>query len=276
MRYKKPKSKFFKNNKAKKPVAPKPNPTIEELNKKGIRLNKYVSNAGVCSRRKADELIANGEVTVNGEVVLAMGHKVQAGDVVMYDNKKIVPNNKIYLLLNKPKNIITTTHDPQGRKTVIDIVKSVTTDRLYPVGRLDRNTTGLLILTNDGELSQRLAHPRYMIPKLYHAVLDKPLTKRDLGKIRAGLTLEDGPVEVDEVAYVKTATTKKEVGISLHLGRNRIVRRIFQHLGYEVLKLDRVMYADLTKKDLPRGKWRNLTDKELVYLKHFNAKNLNR
>ncbi|PSJ72387.1 rRNA pseudouridine synthase [Sphingobacteriales bacterium UPWRP_1] len=242
----------------------------EELETKGMRLNKYVAAAGVCSRRHADELIAAGEITVNGEVITAMGHKVFAKDVVKYNNKLLSPSPKVYVLLNKPKNIITTAHDPEGRPTVIDLVKNATNERLYPVGRLDRNTTGLLLLTNDGELAQQLAHPSSEIPKIYYVILNKPLAKEDLDHIAAGVMLEDGLAQVDEIAYV-SPIDRSELGVNLHSGKNRVVRRIFERLGYEVEKLDRVMYANLNKKDLPRGRWRYLSPREVRELRQFIA-----
>jgi len=234
----------------------------------GIRLNKYVANAGVCSRRKADEYIADGLVKVNGEVITAMGYKVQRSDVVEYKGKKLVPEKFVYVLLNKPKDFITTSDDPQGRRTVMNLIAKASDNRLYPVGRLDRNTTGLLLLTNDGELAQKLTHPKFNVNKTYHVLLDKPCTKNDIIKIGEGLTLEDGFAPVDKVYFMEGAS-KKEVAIEIHLGRNRIVRRIFESLGYEVVKLDRVVYAGLTKKDVPRGKWRYLRDREVRMLKYF-------
>ncbi len=242
----------------------------EELRSSGMRLNKYVASAGISSRRHADELIAAGKITVNEEVIVAMGHKVFEKDIVKYNGKVLNPAPLVYVLLNKPKNIITTARDPEGRPTVIDLVKNATTERLYPVGRLDRNTTGLLLLTNDGELAQQLAHPSSEVPKIYYAILDRPLLKQDLEKISKGVLLEDGLATVDEIAYVN-ADDRSEVGISLHSGRNRVVRRIFEHIGYEVEKLDRVMYANLSKKDLPRGRWRMLAPKEVMGLKGFKA-----
>ena len=234
----------------------------------GIRLNKYLSLSGLCARRKADEFISSGQVMVNGTVVSAMGFRVQHGDVVTYKGSTIRPVKKVYVLLNKPKNILTTTDDPEGRKTVMDLVVDASPDRLYPVGRLDRNTTGLILLTNDGDLAQKMAHPSYEIRKLYHVQLDKHLTKQDMQGIASGVTLEDGLAEVDDIDYLEEGD-KTAVGVLLHSGRNRVVRRIFAHLGYEVIKLDRVMYGSLTKKDIPRGKWRFLTDQEVIWLKHF-------
>jgi 23S rRNA pseudouridine2605 synthase len=202
---------------------------------------------------------------VNEEVVFEMGYKVQPGDVVKFDNKILNPEKKVYVLLNKPKDFITTTADEMNRKTVMDLVKKASNERLYPVGRLDRNTTGLLLLTNDGELAQKLSHPSGNVRKIYHVFLDKELTEDHLKQIREGLTLEDGKAVPDEVEYPNDED-HKEVGIELHIGKNRIVRRIFEHLGYEVVKLDRVVYAGLTKKDLPRGKWRFLSEREIMFL----------
>jgi len=239
------------------------------LPKDGIRLNKYVANAGICSRRKADEHIANGMVKVNKAVVLEMGYKVQHNDKVYFNNKLITRNTKpVYVLLNKPKDFITTTKDEKGRRTVMGLVEKATKERIFPVGRLDRNTTGLLLLTNDGDLANRLAHPSSNVKKLYYVELDKPLQHGQLQKIKKGIVLEDGPVAVDAVDFVKNKP-KTHIGIELHIGRNRIVRRIFEHFEYKVKKLDRVMYAGLTKKDLPRGRWRYLTKAELIHLKHF-------
>lgn len=230
-----------------------------------IRLNKYIANAGICSRREADTFIAAGNVTVNGKPVTEMGYKVKKTDDVRFDGRKLNPEKKEYVLLNKPKNFITTTRDEKGRRTVMELVSSASNNRLYPVGRLDRNTTGLLLFTNDGDLAKKLTHPKHGVRKIYHVHLDKNVSVADLRKIREGLELEDGKIEVDEVDYV-TGASKKEVGIEIHSGRNRIVRRIFEHLGYEVSKLDRVVFAGLTKKDLPRGHWRFLTEQEVVNL----------
>ncbi|MEQ9439077.1 MAG: pseudouridine synthase [Cyclobacteriaceae bacterium] len=235
-----------------------------------IRLNRYIANAGVCSRREADKLIESGQVSVNGKVVTELGTKVALSDRVKYQGKVLNPEKLVYVLLNKPKDFITTTNDPQDRKTVMKLVANATEERIYPVGRLDRNTTGLLLLTNDGELAERLTHPSYNVQKLYQVDLEKPITDEDFLKIEAGLTLEDGPAQVDEIGLVDSSRTS--LGVSLHIGRNRIVRRIFEHLGYEVVRLDRVMYAGLTKKDLPRGKWRYLSKSELIKLKHLGRK----
>ena len=228
-------------------------------------MNRFIANAGVCSRREADTFIKAGNVTVNGKVITEMGHKVKRTDDVRFDGRKLNPEKKEYVLLNKPKNFITTTSDEKGRRTVMELVSSASKNRLYPVGRLDRNTTGLLLFTNDGDLAKKLTHPKPGVRKISHVHLDQNLKIADLRKIREGLQLEDGKIEVDEVDYVKGAT-KKEVGIEIHSGRNRIVRRIFEHLGYTVTKLDRVVFAGLTKKDLPRGHWRHLTQQEVINL----------
>lgn len=233
-------------------------------------LNKYIAHSGLCSRRKAVDFVKEGKVTVNGVVVTEPATKIMPNDEVAISNKKInIQKNLVYILLNKPKGYITTTDDPEGRKTVMELIQDATTDeRVYPVGRLDRNTSGLLLLTNDGELAQKLAHPKFNIRKIYHVGLDKPVTKADFDQIVAGVTLEDGVAVVDALGYVET-NDRKEVGIEIHSGKNRIVRRIFEHLGYEVEKLDRVTYAGLTKKNVNRGKWRFLSEKEVILLKHF-------
>jgi len=244
----------------------KDEPVAEET-----RLNKFISNAGVCSRRQADEYIRAGYVTVNDEVVLEMGYKVKPKDVVKFKNKRVQGEKKVYVLLNKPKGYLTTVSDDRDRKTVMELVSTVKDVRLYPVGRLDRNSTGVLILTNDGELAQKLSHPSGEVTKVYQVELDKPLDSKDLLKIRAGVELEDGRAYVDQVDYTLPRGDDRHVGIELHSGKNRIVRRIFESLGYEVMKLDRVLYAGLTKKNLPRGKWRFLTEKEIIFLKYFTA-----
>lgn len=233
-----------------------------------MRLNKYLAHSGVASRRDADELIKKGLVTVNGEVVREMGFKVEEGARVEFRGKAVKPARHVYILLNKPKDYITTTSDEKGRRTVIDLIRNVTKDVVYPVGRLDRNTTGLLLLTNDGDLTQQLTHPSSEVSKLYLATLDKPLEENHLREIAVGITLEDGPITVDDIAYAE-GDDRARIGIELHSGRNRIVRRIFEHLGYEVKSLDRIMFAGLTKKNLPRGKCRLLTEKEVVFLKHM-------
>ena len=232
-----------------------------------MRLNKYISNSGVCSRREADKLIEAGEVTVNDKVVTEMGHKVGSGDVVKHNGKLLNPEKLVYVLLNKPKDFLTTMDDPQGRKTVMTLIKNAGSERVYPVGRLDRNTTGLLLFTNDGDLAKKLSHPSHQVRKLYQAELDKPLTENHFHDIKEGLKLEDGIANVNDLAMV--GGDKQVIGIDIHIGKNRIVRRIFEHLGYDVVKLDRVIYAGLTKKDLGRGKWRMLTDKEVIRLKHM-------
>ncbi len=234
-----------------------------------IRLNRYIANAGICSRRKADELIEAGVVSVNGEVVSELGFKVDpAKDVVRYNGETLKREKMVYVLLNKPKDYITTTDDPQERRTVMHLVEKASKERIYPVGRLDRNTTGLLLMTNDGDLADKLSHPRSNVVKLYQVELSKSLTQGDLNKLSFGLELEDGFIKPDSVSYVQGGS-KREVGIQIHSGKNRIVRRIFEHLGYEVVKLDRVVYAGLTKKDLPRGRWRFLEEKEIIQLKHL-------
>ncbi|OWP63468.1 hypothetical protein CDA63_08810 [Hymenobacter amundsenii] len=231
------------------------------------RLNRYIANAGICSRRDADALIAAGEIKVNGEVVTEMGYQVQPSDTVQYGKTNLSREKQVYLLLNKPKDFLTTTDDPEGRRTVMELIKSASKERVFPVGRLDRNTTGLLLFTNDGEVAQKLSHPSHRNKKIYQVELDKPLTEEHLRQIAAGVELEDGKAEVDDVAVV--AGNPHFVGVEIHIGRNRIVRRIFEHLGYDVVTLDRVQYAGLTKKDLPRGKWRFLSEKEVIRLKYF-------
>jgi 23S rRNA pseudouridine2605 synthase len=229
-------------------------------------LNRYVANAGVCSRREADTFIAAGSVTVNGKVVSEMGYKVDPADEVRFDGRLLQREKKEYVLLNKPKNFVTTTKDEKGRRTVMELISRASSSRLLPVGRLDRNTTGLLLFTNDGDLAKKLTHPRHGVRKIYHVELNASFKASDLASIRRGLELEDGLIEVDQVSYVD-GVSKREVGIELHSGRNRIVRRIFEHLGYEVVKLDRVVLAGLTKKDLPRGHWRHLTAQEVINLR---------
>lgn len=234
-------------------------------------LNKYMAHCGVCSRRDAVALITTGKVKVNGIVATEPGYKIQHKDEVIYNGKKLfVTKDLVYILLNKPKDYITTTDDPQGRKTVLELIQKATTERVYPIGRLDRNTSGVLLLTNDGDLTQKLSHPSYEITKIYEAKLDKPLTKTDFDKILKGLKLEDGEIHVDSLAYADSKD-KSIIGIELHSGRNRIVRRIFEHLGYDVKGLDRVVYANLTKKNVERGKWRFLSEKEIRLLKYLNA-----
>ncbi|QEK51994.1 pseudouridine synthase [Pedobacter aquae] len=234
-----------------------------------IRLNRYIANSGICSRRKADELIAAGVVSVNGVVVSELGAKVNpAVDQIRYNGELLKREKMVYVLLNKPKDFITTTDDPQERKTVMELVDKASKERIYPVGRLDRNTTGLLLMTNDGDLAEKLSHPRNNIVKIYNVELERNLSQGDFNKIAFGLELEDGFIKPDAVSYV-TGGAKNEIGIQIHSGKNRIVRRIFESLGYEVVKLDRVIYAGLSKKDLPRGKWRYLSEQEIINLKHL-------
>jgi len=234
-----------------------------------IRLNRYISNAGICSRRKADELIAAGVVSVNGVVVSELGIKVDPQkDEIRYNGETLKREKMVYVLLNKPKDYITTTEDPQERRTVMHLVEKASKERIYPIGRLDRNTTGLLLMTNDGDLADKLSHPKNNIVKLYQVELNKSLTQGDLNKISYGLELEDGLIKPDSISYV-SGGSKREVGIQIHSGKNRIVRRMFEHLGYEVVKLDRAVYANLTKKDLPRGRWRFLEESEVIQLKHL-------
>jgi 23S rRNA pseudouridine2605 synthase len=232
-----------------------------------IRLNKYISNSGVCSRREADELITMGLVSVNGKVITELGYKINRGDIVKYEGKTLRSEKPVYILMNKPKGYLTTTKDPQERNTVMHIIAGAVKERVYPVGRLDRNTTGLLLLTNDGALTEKLSHPSYNVKKIYKVELDKPLTKADFQKIMEGVQLEEGRAIVDDLAIV--SEDGKTVGIELHIGWNRVVRRIFERLEYTVLKLDRTIYAGLDKKELPRGHWRFLTQEEIVRLKHF-------
>jgi 23S rRNA pseudouridine2605 synthase len=232
-------------------------------------LNKFIAHAGISGRREAAELVKKGLVKVNGEMITEPGHKVSSNDDVRVNGKKIFPaKNLVYILLNKPKDYITTTDDPQGRKTVLDLISRATKERVYPVGRLDRNTSGVLLLTNDGELAQKLTHPSNEIKKVYHVTLNRPLDQNDFDKILKGVTLEDGPATVDALAYADVKD-KTQIGVEIHSGRNRIVRRIFEHLKYDVKNLDRVIFAGLTKKNIERGKWRSLTEKEVRDLKHF-------
>ena len=231
-----------------------------------IRLNKFLANAGICSRREADEFIAAGVVSVNGEVVTELGTKIKRTDEVKFHDQPVSVERKVYVLLNKPKDCVTTSDDPQERKTVMHCVKDACKERIYPVGRLDRNTTGVLLLTNDGDLASKLTHPKYLKKKIYHVYCDKNVTKADLDQIAAGITLEDGEIHADSISYA-SETDKKQVGIEIHSGKNRIVRRIFESLGYKVTKLDRVYFAGLTKKGLKRGDWRYLTEQEVNFLR---------
>lgn len=231
-----------------------------------IRLNKFLANAGVCSRREADEFITAGVVSVNGEVVTELGTKIKRGDEVKFHDQMVSIERKIYVLLNKPKDTVTTSDDPQARRTVMDLVKGACNERIYPVGRLDRNTTGVLLLTNDGDLASKLTHPKYLKKKIYHVHLDKNLTKADMEQIAAGIQLDDGEIHADAISYTDDVK-KDDVGIEIHSGKNRIVRRIFESLGYKVMKLDRVYFAGLTKKGLRRGEWRYLTEQEVNFLR---------
>lgn len=244
------------------PSAPKPKTITSE----GMRLNRFIANAGVCSRREADTYIGAGLVTINGKPVSELGTRVMPGDEVRFDGRKIEAEKKVYILLNKPKDYVTTTDDPNADKIVMDLIKDACEERVYPVGRLDRNTTGLLLFTNDGDLSKKLTHPSHNKKKVYQVSLDKPVEKGHIEMIAAGIDLEDGPIAADAISFLD-AEDKTEVGIEIHSGKNRIVRRIFEHFGYRVKKLDRVLFAGLTKKNLPRGKYRFLTEKEVKFLK---------
>ncbi|HEY0677536.1 MAG TPA: pseudouridine synthase [Chitinophagaceae bacterium] len=248
--------------------SPRHQPT--SLGKDEFQLNKFIAHSGVCSRRDAAELVKAGKVKVNGELITEPGFKVKSTDEIKVNGKKVVlQKNMVYILLNKPKDYITTTSDPQGRQTVIQLIKNVINERVYPVGRLDRNTTGVLLLTNDGDLAQKLSHPSFEVKKIYEVKLDRPLTKKDFDAIANGITLEDGFIAPDSIAYAD-AKDKSVIGIEIHSGRNRIVRRIFEHLKYDVKNLDRVLYANLTKKNVDRGKWRFLSEKEVRLLKYMN------
>ncbi len=244
-----------------------PNQVQPKKDDKAVRLNKYIANAGICSRREADVLITTGVIKVNDEVVTTLGYKVQPTDVVKYNGRVLKNEKKIYILLNKPKGYITTSDDPQQRKTVMELIDGACRERVYPVGRLDRMTTGLLLLTNDGEMTKKLTHPSFGAQKVYNAELDRPLTREDINTLLEGVELEDGVMKVDDVSWLNnTPMDKKKVGISIHSGKNRIIRRLFEALGYEVKKLDRVYFAGLTKKNLLRGQYRFLDDKEIGFL----------
>ena len=231
-----------------------------------IRLNKYISNSGVCSRREADKIISDGQVTINGEVVTELGHKVSLDDDVQLDGKKLNPERKVYILLNKPRGFVTTLDDPHAERTVMQLVQNACSERIYPVGRLDMQTTGVLLFTNDGELAKKLTHPSFEKKKVYHVQLDKDFLPEDFEKIQKGIELEDGLIAADEISLIDQ-NDLRQVGIEIHSGKNRIVRRIFNHLGYQVERLDRVIFAGLTKKDLPRGRYRFLTLQEINFLK---------
>jgi 23S rRNA pseudouridine2605 synthase len=244
-------------------------PGIAKPVEEKMPLNKYIAHCGVCSRRDAVDIVKSGKVKVNNEVISEPGYKISTGDVVIVNGKKITPaKNLVYILMNKPKDYITTTEDEKGRKTVLDLIKRATTEKVYPVGRLDRNTSGVLLLTNDGDLTQKLTHPSNEIKKVYAVTLDKPLTKNHFDEILKGVPLEDGIANVDSLAYTDVKD-KTQIGIEIHSGRNRIVRRIFEHYGYDVKNLDRVIFAGLTKKNVERGKWRFLNEKEVRDLKYF-------
>ncbi len=236
-----------------------------------MRLNRFIANAGVASRREADKLIAEGKIKINGKVVTELGTKVGPSDNVTFDGKKLVAEKLVYILLNKPKDFITTVTDTHGRKTVMDLIKSAGTERVVPVGRLDKNTTGLLLFTNDGDLTKKLTHPSHKVRKLYHVKAHKNISEDHLQELVDGFSLEDGFIRADEVSRTEHGG-KNEIGILMHSGRNRIVRRMMEHLGYRVVKLDRVVFANLTKRDLPRGKWRKLNQKEIIMLNRIAGK----
>ncbi len=252
-----------RNSNKPKPIIKKKKTASNNLDA-GTRLNKYLSNSGVCSRREADKFIANGLVKINGKVITELGTRVNPTDEVSFGGERVMPERKTYIVLNKPKDYVTTLDDPDGRRIVTDLIKGACKERVYPVGRLDRNTTGLLLFTNDGDITKKLTHPSYNKKKIYHVTIDKPLTQEQLNMIADGIQLEDGFIAADSVSFVNNVKT--EIGIELHSGRNRIVRRIMEHFGCNVKKLDRVYYAGLTKLNLPRGKWRFLTDKEIICL----------
>jgi 23S rRNA pseudouridine2605 synthase len=250
---------------------PKPITVKKKVTNEEMPLNKYIAHCGVCARREAALMVKDGQVTVNGKLVTEPGHKVTVKDEIKVGGKKInIVVDLVYILLNKPKDYLTTLSDPEGRKTVLDLIKSASKDRVFPIGRLDRNTTGVLLLTNDGELAQKLSHPSNEIRKVYEVKLDRPVAKKDMEEIIKGITLDDGFIKADAVAYAD-ATDKSIIGIEIHSGRNRIVRRIFEHLRYDVRNLDRVMFAGLTKKNVERSKWRYLSEKEVRALKFFGA-----
>ncbi len=256
--------------KREKPSSQREKPVIRRSTQKRaadteMRLNRFIANAGICSRRDADKYISAGLVTVNGKVVSELGVKVKTTDDVRFDGRRLIPEKKVYLVLNKPKDYVTTTDDPYAEHMVIDLVKNACPERIYPVGRLDKSTTGVLLFTNDGDLSDKLTHPSHRVKKIYQVSLDKPLTKNDMLRIAEGIELEDGLIAADAINYVEG--NKSEIGLEIHSGRNRIVRRIFEHLGYRVKRLDRVFFAGITKKNVSRGKWRFLSEKEVQFLK---------
>ncbi|RLD39229.1 MAG: hypothetical protein DRI89_13690 [Bacteroidetes bacterium] len=265
----KPDRKEFSRKPKKFGFSKKRTPSKQPQSDNLIRINKYLADAGVCSRREADRLIESGVVKVNGEVITQLGTKISPSDKVQYGGQTLKREKLQYLLLNKPKGFITTVDDPQNRRTVMTLVENACKERIYPVGRLDRNTLGLLLFTNDGEMTKKLTHPKFGVKKIYHVFLDKNLKKEDLDKIAGGIQLEDGFIKPDSIAYATRENDKKQIGMELHSGRNRIVRRVFESLGYNVIKLDRVFFAGLTKKDLPRGKWRMLKEEEINLLKRL-------
>lgn len=253
------------------PAKPTTSVNLADKSHTAMPLNKYIAHGGICSRRDAVTLIKEGKIKVDNVVIKEPAFKVTGKESITFEGKPVIPSSQpVYILLNKPKDYITTTDDPQGRKTVLQLIKSATNERIYPIGRLDRNTSGVLLLTNDGELTQKLSHPSYNITKIYEVKLDKPLVKSDFDKILSGIKLEDGEIHADSLAYADSRD-KSIIGIEIHSGRNRVVRRIFESLGYDVKGLDRVVYANLTKKNVERGKWRFLSEKEVRLLKHMNA-----
>jgi 23S rRNA pseudouridine2605 synthase len=272
-KWKKEREEFFEKKRNRSGVRSRQPATVSQqqaTSNQQMPLNKFIAHAGVAARREAADMVKKGIVKINGELVTEPGHKVSAKDEIRVNGKKIfLAKNLVYILLNKPKDYITTTDDPQGRKTVVDLIGRATNERIYPVGRLDRNTSGVLLFTNDGELAQKLTHPSNEVKKVYHVTLNKPLDKIDFDQILKGIVLEDGPASVDVLAYADIKD-KTQIGVEIHSGRNRIVRRIFEHLGYDVKNLDRVIFAGLTKKNIERGKWRFLTEKEVRDLKHFS------
>jgi 23S rRNA pseudouridine2605 synthase len=257
----KPKSRIYKSK-----THTEKKGTKKQIYTDEVRLNRFIANAGICSRREADKFIAAGLVSVNGTITTEMGVKVKPGDDVRFDGRRLTAEKKVYILLNKPKDYVTTTDDPHAERTVMELVKDSCNERIYPVGRLDRNTTGVLLFTNDGDLSKKLTHPSHKMKKVYQVTLDKALSKNHMVQLADGVELEDGPIAADAISYI-SSENKAEIGLEIHSGRNRIVRRIFEHLGYHVKKLDRVYFAGLTKKNLPRGKWRELSGKEIQFLK---------
>ncbi|MFN5475370.1 MAG: pseudouridine synthase [Sphingobacteriales bacterium] len=272
-KWKKERSAAIEIQKQRKIEADKPKPIVirKKITMETMPLNKFIAHSGVCARREAALLVKDGKVTVNGAKILEPGHKVNPNDQIKVNGKLIhLEKNLVYILLNKPKDYITTSADPEGRKTVLELIKGATTERVFPVGRLDRNTTGVLLLTNDGELTQMLSHPSNEVRKVYEVKVDRPLLKKDMDAIAKGLTLEDGFIQPDAIAYAD-ATDKRVIGIEIHSGKNRIVRRIFEQLEYKVVNLDRVMFAGLTKKNVDRSNWRYLTEKEVRALKYFGA-----